>query len=73
MILENAKPRLLEAIEKANSTKEKHEVTFIYNELLSYDTIFSVFEWIFRQSIDFETRRDEYRFVIIIHPKNLRP
>jgi hypothetical protein len=70
MILENAKPRLNEAIDKANSTKEIQEVTFIYNELLTYDTITSVFDWIFRQNVDFGTRHDEYRFVILIHPKN---
>lgn len=70
MILENAKPRLNEAIEKANSTKEKQEVTFIYNELLTSDTIISVFEWLFREGVDFGTRHDEYRFVMIIYPKN---
>ena len=69
MILENAKPRLNEAIEKANSTKEQQEVTFIYNELLNYDTITSVFDWLFRSGIDFGTRRDEYRFVIIVYPE----
>lgn len=69
MILDNAKPRLKEAIEKANSSKENQEVLFIYNELLSYDTIMSVFEWLFRDGVDFGTRHDEYRFVIIINPK----
>ncbi len=69
MILENAKPRLIEAIEKAKTTKKEQEVTFIYNELLNYDTISSVFDWLFRQSVDFETRHDEYRFVVIVKPK----
>ncbi len=69
MILKNAKPRLNEAIEKVISTKEKQEVTFIYNELLSHDTISSVFDWLFRENVDFQTRHDEYRFVIIVHPK----
>ncbi len=72
MILDNAKPRLIEAIEKAATTKEKQEVNFIYNELLNYDTISSVFDWLFRQSVDFETRRDEYRYVVIIKPKLIR-
>jgi hypothetical protein len=69
MILNNAKPRLNEAIENANKTKQPQEVTFIYNELLTYDTITLVFEWLFKQSIDFMTRHDEYRFVLIIQPK----
>lgn len=69
MILENATPRLIEAIEKANTSGESQEVKFIYQELLNYDKIYSVFEWIFKQSVDFTTRHDEYRFVIIIHPK----
>lgn len=70
MILENTKPRLREVIEEANLTGEKQEVTFIYNELLTHDTIISVFEWLFRESIDFGTRNEEYRFVLIINPKN---
>lgn len=69
MILKNAQPRLNEAFDKANETKESQEVTFIYNEMLTHDTIFSVFEWLFRQGIDFTTRHDEYRFVLIIQPK----
>lgn len=69
MILENAKPRLDEAIEKANLTKENQEVTFIYNELLTHDTITAVFDWLFRKGIDFGTRHDEYRFIIIIFTK----
>ena len=69
MILENALPRIKEAIEKADKTGEKPEVTFIYQELLNYDTVFSLFEWLFRNGTDFTTRHDEYRFVIIIHPK----
>ena len=70
MILENAKPRLNEAIEKANSTKQEQETTFIYNEMLTNDTVMSVFEWLFRSSVDFRTRHDEYRFVIIVYPQN---
>ncbi len=69
MILENAKPRLLEAIAKSKELNTPQEVTFIYNEMLGYDTIFSVFEWLFRKSVDFQTRHDEFRFVIIIHPR----
>ena len=70
MILENTKPRLMAAIEKANSTNEEQEVTFIYNELLTHDTISSVFDWLFKGGVDFGTRHDEYRFVVIIYPKN---
>lgn len=70
MILDNAIPRLKEAIEKANKENENQEVKFIYNELHTYDTITAVFEWVFKQGVDFSTRHDEYRFVIIIHPKN---
>jgi len=68
MILENAKPRLNEAIDKANSEKEKQEVTFLYAELLTNDTITSVFDWLFRESVDFKTRHDEARFVIVVYP-----
>lgn len=70
MILENAKPRLNEAIVKANLSNKKQEVTFIYNEMLTSDTISSVFFWLFKESVAFETRHDDYRFVVIIHPKN---
>lgn len=69
MILDNAKPRLEGAIEKANSENIEQEVKFIYNEMLTHDTISSVFDWLFRKSIDFRTRHDEYRFVVIIYPK----
>lgn len=69
MILENATPRISDAMQLANSTKENQEVKFIYNELGNYDTIGAVFMWIFRQGHDFTTRHDEYRFVVIIHPK----
>ena len=69
MILDNAIPRLQEAIDLANSSKEKQEVSFIYNEMLTHDTISTVFMWLFRCSTDFETRHDEFRFVVIIHPK----
>ena len=70
MILENAKPRLNDAIELANQSKKEQEVTFIYNELLTHDTVTAVFDWLFRQSVDFKTRHDEYRFVIIVYPKH---
>lgn len=43
MILQNAIQRLVEIIQTSNKTKEKQEVTFIYNELLTNDTIVSVF------------------------------
>jgi hypothetical protein len=69
MILENAKPRILEAMELANCTQEKQEVKFIYNELKTHDTIGAVFMWILQQFHDFTTRHDEYQFVVIIHPK----
>jgi len=42
---------------------------FIYNELLTHDTINSVFAWLFKEGVDFGTKREEYRFVIIIYPK----
>ena len=71
MILSNAKVRLNDAIEKANSTNEEQSVSFLYNELLTYDTITSVFDWLFREAVDFETRRCEYRFLIIIKPKKI--
>ena len=69
MILENAIPRLEAAIKEADSTKEPTGVAFLYNEVLTHDTITSVFDWLFRKSTDFSTRHDEYRFVVIIHPK----
>lgn len=66
MILANAIPKLEEAISKA--VTEPQEVPFIYNELLTLDTIILVFEWLFRKGIDFKTRHDEFRFVIEIQP-----
>jgi hypothetical protein len=69
MILDNAKPRLLDAMQLANYTKENQEVRFIYNELGTHDTVGAVFMWILQQGHDFSTRSDEWRFVIIIHPK----
>lgn len=69
MILRNATPRLMEAFNKATETKESQEVKFIYNELNNYDTIVAVFEWLYKQSIEFTTKYEEYRFVLIIHPK----
>ncbi len=71
MILDNAKPRLQEAMDEADKTKLPQEVKFIYNELHTIDTITSVFEWIYKQGRDFATRRDEYRYVIIIQPKTI--
>ena len=68
MILKNAKPRLKEAIEKANNTKEKQPVDFIYNELFTHDGIWSVFKWLFEQNVDFETKHSINRFNIIIAP-----
>ena len=70
MIFENAKPRLDEAIEKANSTKESQEVRFIYNELSDSESMSPVFNYFFKNSVEFSTRYDEFRFVVIIHPKN---
>lgn len=69
MNFENVKPRLEIAIEKANNTKENQEVLFIYNELLTKDSMNPIFEFLFSQGIDFATRHDEYRFVVIIFPK----
>lgn len=69
MILTNAIPRLTDALEKTISTNQKQTVKFIYNELLSYDGIISVFDWIFRKGYDFTTNHTEYRFEITIHPK----
>ncbi len=70
MILENAKPRLLEAINDCKKTNTPKEVKFIYNELLTYDKIYSVFEYLFSLNIDFSTRNEEYRYVIIINKVN---
>ncbi len=70
MILDNAIPRLLEAYEKANSEKETQEVKFIYNELQTNDTITSVFDYLYFKGIDFGTRHDEFRFVLLIFSKN---
>ena len=69
MILNNAIPRLEQAIEIATETKKEQQVRFLYNELLTHDTISSVFNYIFKKGIDFETRHEEYRFVVIIKPK----
>jgi len=69
MILNNAIPRLSEAMRLTEESKQDQEVPFIYNELLTYDTIGAVCLWIIRQGYEFTTRQDEYRFVIIIHPK----
>ena len=70
MILQNATPRLQNAFEKANATKEPQEVAFIYNELRTNDTIVAVFVWLFNECITFAVRYDEYRFIIIIQPKS---
>lgn len=69
MILKNALPRIEEAIEKANTTKVEQEVTFMYHELMTYDTVISLFEWLFRKSIPFKSSYNEHRYVITILPK----
>lgn len=69
MIIDNTIPRLQEDINLTNSTKEKQPVSFIYNEMLTHDTISAVFMWLFKCSTDFETKHDESKFVVIIHPK----
>lgn len=69
MILENAKPRLVEAYDKAQKTGVPQEVKFIYNEILNYEEISPVFKWLFKEGMDFTTRRDEYRYVLIMNPK----
>ncbi len=69
MIIENAKHRINEAFGKADLSNTEQELIYIYNELLNYDTITSVFDYIFRKGYDFKTRHDEYRFVVIVYPK----
>ena len=69
MVLENAKPSLKVAITNANTINIEQEVKFIYNELLTLDTISSVFDWLFREKVEFRTRYDEMRFVIVIYAK----
>ena len=68
MILENAIPRLEKAIELSISEKQPKEVAFLYHELRTIDTISSVFNWIYEKGVDFQTRRDDSRFVIIVNP-----
>lgn len=68
MILENLKPRLLETLIKATETNTPVEMPLIYNELLTHDKIYSVFEFMFNVGMDFETRKDEFRYVIIVKP-----
>lgn len=70
MIFENAKPRLDDAIKLANSSKESQEVKFIYNELCDKEAMGPAFNYLFWEGVDYTTRHDEYRFVLIIHPKH---
>lgn len=72
MILINAIPRLEEAIKNSNSSDIPTGVSFLYNELLTHDTISSVFDWLFRKNVDFSTKHEEFRFIIIIHPDNTK-
>lgn len=69
MIFENLKPRLDEAMAEADTVKKPQEVKLIYNELIGKDCMNPAFEYLFGNSRDFETRRDEYRFVLVILPK----
>ena len=69
MIFENLQPRIDDAIKEADLTKEPKEVKLIYNEI-GYDWAMNpAFEYLFSKSIEFATRYDETRFVLIILPK----
>lgn len=70
MIFENLQPRIDEAIEIADKTKEPQEVKLIYNEISYRGAMNPAFEYLFTNSRPFTTRYDEFRFVLIIHPKN---
>lgn len=67
--LENAQPRITEAIENAEKKKEIQEVKFIYNELNHCSSFNSVFEYLLKENVNFGIRHDEYRFVLLIFPK----
>ena len=69
MILKNALPRIEEAIEEVNKTGVEKDVTFMYHELMTYDTVISLFEWLFKKSIPFKSSYTEHRYVITILPK----
>ncbi len=69
MIFENLKPRLDEAIIESDKTQEPVEVKLIYNELIGRNCMNPAFEYLYSETRDFRTRRDEYRFVIVIYPK----
>jgi len=70
MIFNNLKPRLDEAMKAAKVTGEGKEVKLIYNEIDYPSAMNEAFEYLFTHGQDFETRHDEYRFVLIIKPKN---
>ena len=67
--MQYAIPRLEALITKANETKEPQEERFLNQELKSYDKIYSVFNWLFDNGVDFETKRTKDRFIVIIKPK----
>ena len=69
MILENSLPRIKDYIELANHKDEPQDVTFVYQEMNTHDTIHSVFKWLFNNNIEFSTRYDQMRFVVVVHPK----
>ena len=69
MQMQHAIPKLEALIVKANETQEPQEERFLNQELKSYDKIYSVFNWLFDNGVDFETKRTKDRFIVIIKPK----
>ncbi len=70
MIFENLQPRIDDAILSADKTGEPVEVKLIYNEIGYRHAMNDAFEYLFWKSRPFQTRYDEYRFVLIILPEN---
>lgn len=70
MILEYTIPKLEAKIKLANETNECQEERFLINELVTYDKIYSAFNWLFDNNVDFETKRTKDRFIIIIKPSH---
>ena len=69
MQMQHAIPKLEALIVKANETQEPQEERFLNQELKSYDKIYSVFNWLFDNGVDFETKRTKDRFIVLIKPK----
>jgi len=63
----NATPRIEEAIDLVKKTGISQEVNFLYNEMNNENSFNEVFEYLLKNTINFEIRHDEYRFVLIIH------